>query len=161
MKLDSHHCHCFKVMSLSYETILEMEQEGFKEQIFEENHGQIFSRARRVDEYTQIHFKILQDRTIESEMEYPPDYPIAHLNPIHSYPAHEETRKILDYFSIPYKQKRIPPITCIHPRIIKAINPIHWTALMALAIGVSISVGTVYAAYKANKDHDKNRESYL
>ena len=161
MKLDPHHCHCFKVMSLNNETIFEMDQEGFKEQIFEMNHGQIFSRTKRLDEYTQIHFKILPNGTIESEIEYPPDYPIAHLNPIHSYSAHKETRKILKYFSIPYKLKKIIPITCIQRKIVKAIDPIHWTTWTILVAGISTSIVAIYIAYKANKDRDKNRESYL
>ena len=161
MKLDSHHCHCFKVMSLSYETILEMEQEGFKEQIFEEDHGQIFSRTKRLDEHTQIHLKILPDGTVESEIEYSPDYPIAHLNPTHSYSAHKETRKILNEFSIAYKLKSAIPTTCIQPKIVKAIDPIHWTGLAALVIGVSVLTVAIYTTYKTDVNHDQNRQSYL
>ena len=158
MKLDPHHCHCFKILSLSDETIFEMEQEGFKEQIFEEDHGQIFSRTKRLNKCDQIHFKILQDWTAESEIEYPPDYPMAHLNSTHSYSAHKETKNILDYFGIPYKQKRITPITCIQRKIVKAIDPIHWTDLAALIIGVSVFVG-VYAVSKT--DTNQNRQTYL
>ena len=161
MKLDPHHCHCFKIALLSDEAIFEMEQAGFKEQIFEEDHGQIFSRTKRLDEYTQIHVKTLQNGTIEGEIEYPPDYPLAHLNPIHSYSAHKEIKKILNEFSIPYKRKKNIPTTCIQRKIVKAIDPIHWTDLAALAIGVGVSAGVVYAISKADTNHGQIRQSYL
>ena len=149
MGLDPHHCHCFQVTSLNSQTISEMEQTGFKKQIFEEDHGQIFSRTKRLDEYTQIHFKVLQDGVIESEMEYPPEYPIAHLNSIHSYSAHKETKMILDYFSIPHKLKRVPPITCIRQKIVKAIKPSHWTTILIAILGAVAIFGVIYAAFKS------------
>ena len=158
---DPHHCHCFKVMSLNDGIICKMERVGFKEQIFEEDHGQIFSRTKRLNKYTQIHFKILQDWTVESEIEYPPDYPMAHLNSTHSYSAHTETKNILDYFGMSYKQKKIPPITCIQPKIVKAIDPIHWTDLMVFVIGASVLTGAIYTTYKTDVNHDQNRQSYL
>ncbi len=37
----------------------------------------------------------MPDGNIESEMEPPPAYPAAHLNQEHSYPAHQETEKVL------------------------------------------------------------------
>lgn len=123
-----------------------MKQSGFKKQIFEESRGQIFSTTKRFDEYTQIHFKVLQDGTIESEMEYPPDYPIAHLNSIHSYSAHKETEIILKRFSISYKLKRIPPITCIQRKIIKAMKPSHWTTILGVLL---LFVGAIYVGSKS------------
>ena len=146
---DPHHCHCFQIISLSSETISKMKQTGFKKQILEEPRGQIFSTTKRLDEYTQIHFKVLQDGTIESEMEYPPDYPIAHLNSIHSYSAHKETEIILNHFSIPYKLKKIPPITCIKRKIVKALKPSHWTTIFGALIAVVLVVGTIYMASKS------------
>ena len=140
-KNDPHHCHCFQIGTLSPKVILKMEQNGFKKQILEEDHGQIFSRVKRIDEHTQIHFKVLPDRIIESEMEYPPDYPFAHINSTHSYSAHNETQIILDQFSIPHKLTRVPPITCIEPEIIDAKKPSHW-----ISIAVVCLIGAVVAA---------------
>ena len=126
-----------------------MKQTRFKKQILEEYHGQIFSTTKRLDKHTQIHFKVLQDGTIESEMEYPPDYPIAHLNSIHSYSAHKETEIILNHFSIPYKLKRIPPFTCIQRKIVKALKPSHWTTIFGALVAVVLVVGTIYVASKS------------
>jgi len=146
---DPHHCHCFQINSLSSETISKMKETGFKKQILEEPRGQIFSTTKRLDEYTQIHFKVLKDYTIESEMEYPPDYPAAHLNSIHSYSAHKETEIILNHFSISYKVKRIPPITCIQRKIVKAIKPRHWTTILGAVVAVVLVVGTIYVASRS------------
>ena len=146
---DPHHCHCFRVLSLNSETISKMEEAGFKKQILEEPRGQMFSRAKRVDEYTQVHFKVLQDGTIESEMEYPPEYMFAHMNPEHSYSAHKETEMILNHFSIPYKLKRIPPVTCIKRKIIKAVEPSHWTTILGIVLAVVVATGIIYAASKS------------
>ena len=146
---DPHHCHCFQIFSLNSETISKMKQTGFKKQILEEPRGQIFSTTKRIDEHTQIHFKVLQDGTIESEMEYPPDYMFAHLNPIHSYSAHKETEIILKHFSVSYKVKKIPPVTCIQRKIIKAVNPSHWTTILGALAAVVLVVGTIYVASKS------------
>ena len=82
-------------------------------------------------------------------MEYPSDYPIAHLNSIHSYSAHKETEIILNHFSIPYKLKKIPPITCIKRKIVKALKPSHWTTIFGALIAVVLVVGTIYMASKS------------
>ncbi|WP_299293553.1 hypothetical protein [Nitrosopumilus sp.] len=126
-----------------------MKQTGFKKQILEEPRGQIFSRTKRIDEFTQVHFKVLQDGTIESEMEYPPEYMFAHLNPEHSYSAHKETEIILNHFSIPYKLKKIPPVTCIKRKIVKAVKPSHWTTILGVVLAVAVIAGTVYVASKS------------
>lgn len=126
-----------------------MKQTGFKKQIFEEPRGQIFGMVKRLDEYTQVHFKVLQNGTVESEMEYPPDYPIAHMNPIHSYSAHKETEIILSHFSIPYGLKRMPPTTCIQRKIVKAIKPSHWTTVLGAIFIVVLAFGTIYVASKS------------
>ena len=146
---DPHHCHCFQINSLSSETISKMKGTGFKKQILEEPRGQIFSRIKRLDEYLQIHFKVLQDGTIESEMEYPPDYVFAHLNSGHSYSAHKETEIILNHFSISYKVKRIPPTTCIQRKIVKAIKPSHWTTILGALAIVVLVVGAIYVVSKS------------
>lgn len=146
---DPHHCHCFQIFSLNSETISKMKESGFNKQILEEYHGQVFSTTKRLDEHTQIHLKVLQDGTTESEMEYPPDYPVAHLNPTHSYSAHKETEIILNHFSIAYKLKRIPPITCIQRKIVKAIKPSHWTVILGALVVIVLVVGTIYVASKS------------
>ena len=148
---DPHHCHCFQITSLNSKIIFKMKQTGFKKQILEEPRGQIFSTTKRLDEYAQIHFKVLQDGTIESEIEYPPDYPIAHLNSTHSYSAHKETEIILDHFSIPYKLKRIPPTTCIKRKIIKAIKPSHWTTVLGALVVVGVTIGILYTVSKSRR----------
>ena len=151
MKLnhDPHHCHCFKIVSLNSKTISRMKQIGFKKQILEEVRGQIFSVIKRLDEHTQVHFKILQNYTIESEMEYPVEYPREHLNSTYSYSAHKETEAILRYFSIPYRLKRIPPITCIRPKIVKAKNPIHASDIV---LGIIEAISIILLSYAALKN---------
>lgn len=69
---------------------------------------------------------------IEAEIEYPQDYPMAHLNPTHSFSAHTQLNLLLPTLQIPYKCRRKPPLTCLQPQIIQANNPTHRDTFLAI-----------------------------
>jgi len=110
---DKHHCCCF---SIDVEDIDEFKKQlediGFEDE-FQEDHGQVFGRILRVADDLQLHIKVMPDGMIEGEMEPPPAYPGAHLNPEHSYSAHKEIEEILSTeTSITYYLERNIPSTC-------------------------------------------------
>jgi hypothetical protein len=154
MTEDPHHCHCFSIHqdyhNLFKQKLIEL---GFKEPLFQENHGQIFGLTLRIDEFTQAHIKLLKNGTIEGEMEYPPDYPVAHLNPTHSYSAHIEIQNILNQINMPSYSFRItPPITCIQRKIIKAFKPTHVKVIVGVMVGFALIGAIAYTAVKSSKN---------
>ena len=124
---------------------------GFEEQIPQEDHGQILGIRKKLDEYMQIHLKIMRDLSIESEIEYQPEFPLAHLNQTHSYSAHKETHEIFNQLGISYILKQIPPLTCIKRKIIKAVKPSHWTTVVGGLALVGLVVAVVYYATKKDE----------
>ena len=150
---DPHHCYCFRIKDeYNYDLFRDgLEKLDFNEPFFQENHEQIFGLTKRLDEFTQIHIKLLEDGTIEGEMEYPPDYPIAHLNQKHSYSAHKEIKIVLKHIQISYSHKWIPPFTCIRRKIIKAIDPTSTKTIIVGLVVSSIMVGLLYYLTKEKK----------
>ena len=69
---------------------------------------------------------------IEAEIEYPQDYPLAHLNSTHSFSAHPELNLLLTAMQIPCKRRRMTPITCVQRQVIPAQQPTHMNTLLAL-----------------------------
>lgn len=132
-KIDPHHCRCF---SISKPYFLQFENKllnfGYGDQLFEEDHGQILGYTKRLNEHYQIHVKLMRTGRIEAEIEPPQDYPMAHLNSIHSFSAHPEINSLLNDAQIPYKCKQKTPITCIHRQIILPNKPTHMNAFLAL-----------------------------
>ena len=126
MKIDSHHCRCFSISKSNFrifeDKLLNL---GYSEPLFEEDHGQILGVTKRLSTNYQIHVKLLRTGRIEAEVEYPQDYPMAHLNPTHSFPAHAELNLLFTVLQIPYKCKKKPPTTCIQRKIIPAQQPTH------------------------------------
>ncbi len=152
---DPHHCHCFSIHD-SYFTQFRkgLKNLGFKEPLLQENHGQVFGLTKRLDEYTQIHVKVMKNGNIEAEMEYPPDYPFAHLNKEHSYSAHSEVKQILDDLRISRAFRADTPISCIIRKIKKALNPTPVKTLVAV-VGVTIGLVAVLAALSSmNKEEE-------
>lgn len=141
---DKHHCCCFKINPKDIQTCKTLLEEcGFEIQpIGEEYHGQVFGLRCRLTELTQIHFKVMSNGIIESELEPPPEYPGAHINPIHSYPSHKEISILLEHIKIKYTI--IPPIpeTCRFPTIIAPNKPMRWWEM--LIVGGVAAAGIKY-----------------
>jgi len=150
--VDPHHCHCFSLHPNYHDEFRSnLEKMGFKKPLLQENHGQKFGLTKRLNEKTQIHVKLLENGVIESEMEYPSDYPMAHLNPEHSYSAHPEIEQILNKCGLALTKKIVPPITCVKRIIKKAINPTHKNTIVAGVIISAVVIGSLYYLSKELK----------
>jgi hypothetical protein len=139
-KEDPHHCTCFRVEEDLVSCKAKLEKIGCKPQILEENHGQVFGLTFRINEYEQIHIKSMPDGIIEAEIEPPPDYPGAHLNPEHSYSAHNELGIVLSQAGIQYGRRVKTPLTCIQRVIKKPVKPTH---VVTIVVGVVLVIAFV------------------
>lgn len=148
---DPHHCRCFVIDEEIKEFRKKLENGGLAEQLLEENHGQVFGLKLRLEEYWQIHIKVMPNKEIESEIEPPPDYPGAHLNPEHSYSAHKQLEEILNLTQTPYHKKIPTPITCIRPIIKKPVKPTHVTTIVLGVTVVVVFVAVLYAIAKGGR----------
>ena len=147
---DEHHCRCFKISPSDIEECkTKLVKSGFEEQILEENHGQVFGLKLKILEILQIHFKAMPDGIIEAELEPPPEYPLAHINQIHSYPPHKGIALLLSLLGIKYKI--IPPVpkTCHSPTIIDPDKPLKWWEIVIIGV---IAAGIGYLIVKAIKN---------
>jgi len=140
---DPHHCRCYSIDPQEIEDFRrELTNLGFTYE-FQEDHGQVFGLALRVSEYLQLHIKVMPDGTIEGEMEPPPAYPFAHINPEHCYSAHKEIGELFDLLPHFSHKKKFPPIRCIRRIIKMPIKPTHAQTIAGLAI-VAIGIGALY-----------------
>jgi len=158
MTEDPHHCRCFSIDPENIEEFKnQLEENNFIDE-FQEDHGQVFGRILRVEDELQLHIKVMPNGMIEGEMEPPPAYPGAHLNPEHSYSAHKEINKVLtEYTDVPLYVERNIPSTCKNPIIKKPDNPTH--AKTIAAIGILGVIGAAALHYLNKKDDDE--EEYL
>lgn len=142
IKIDPHHCRCFSIPKPNFrDFVSKLKNLGYSEPFFEHDHKQIIGLTKHLSEYYQIHVKLMRTGRIEAEIEYPQDYPIAHLNPTHSYSAHAELALLLNALQIPYKCKRKPPISCLQRQIIQAQQPTHRDSFLVLGgIGALIDL---------------------
>lgn len=142
VKIDPHHCRCFSIPKTHFRYFVsQIQNYGFSEPFFEDDHKQIIGFTKRLSEYLQIHVKLMRTGRIEAEVEPPQDYPMAHLNSIHSSSAHPELNILFTTIQIPYKCKKTPPYTCIYRQIIPPQNPTHRNAfLVASGIGVALDL---------------------
>ena len=152
-KNDQYHCHCFSIDELDISEFREeLERIGFKNTIWQDDSEFEFGLVLRVNEHTQMHVKVDSEGHIESEIEYPPDYPAAHLNKIHSYSAHHQLKEVFNAVRIRHKSKLFLPMTCLRPKITPAENPSHAKTLAKGLLVLSV-VGTVL--YFLSKDDKK------
>ena len=157
MTQDQYHCRCFKISPQDIQLCeSKLREIGFENQIGgEEQHGQVFGLAGRVEEVLQIHFKVMPDGLIEGEMEPPTAYPGAHINPEHSYSAHSEIAKFLQKINISYYLVGAIPETCLRPIIKKPDKPMH-AGVWAVLLGLGIIVAA--ALHEETKDEDEETE---
>lgn len=154
-KNDQYHCHCFSIDELDIDEFREqLEEIGFKSTIWQDDSTFEFGLVLRIDEYAQMHVKVDSEGRIEAEIEYPPDYPVAHLNQKHSYSAHHGLKQVFRFVRVRHKSKFFPPLTCLRPKIIPAINPSHAKTIAGglLALGV---IG-VFLYFISKDDKKKN-----
>lgn len=112
---------------------------GYVEPLFEEDHGQYCSFFMRIPEYSQIHIKLMPSGKLEAEIEPSQEYPMAHLNSIHSYPAHIELETLLSMLlRIKFRCRRDIPPTCIQPRIIPPQQPTHRNKFLKIGAGLAL-----------------------
>ena len=141
IKNDPHHCHCF---SIDVNDIVkfreELEKFGFSDTVWQFDDDFEFGLILRIDKYTQIHVKVDSRGCIEGEIEYPPDYPIAHLNQTHSHSAHNELKILLKRTQIYHKSKLYPPMTCLYPKIVSAIYSTHADIILILVICIFYTI---------------------
>jgi hypothetical protein len=139
IKIDPHHCRCFSIPKSHFRYFeSKIMHFGYSDPLFEEDHGQILSFTKRLSEYYQIHVKLMRTGRIEAEIEYPQDYPMAHLNSSHSFSAHPELNLLLIAMQIPYKRKKVIPIICTQRQVIPAQTPTHRNAFLAVGGGVAV-----------------------
>lgn len=152
---DPHHCRCYTIHPVYFKEFQnKLKNTGFKNPFLEENHGQVFGLTKRLDEYTQIHIKAMKNGNFEAEMEYPPDYPVAHLNQEHSYSAHTELQTIMDGLGLPYTFRINPPLTCLQRIIKKATNPTP--AALFVGLGLAAITGGALVYYLTKEDKKSN-----
>ncbi len=138
---DKEHCRCFQTQQSDIEKCKGgLEDLGFRLPIAQENHGQVFGLTLKLEELLQLHFKVMPDGLIESEIEPPASYPIAHLDHVNCFAAHQATRNLLNDLGIHYKTNTPVPITCIRPKTKKPDNPIHVNTII---LGTLIAFGVV------------------
>ena len=148
---DKHHCRCFKINPNDIEICKKkLIEKGFEKQPGgEEDHGQVFGLRRKLLEILQIHFKVMPDGIIESELEPPPEYPGAHINQIHSYPAHEGIPVLLDHLGIRYTVIQPIPDTCHLPTMIDPDKPLKWWHFLIIGLA---AVGIGYLIIRVLKN---------
>ena len=147
---DKHHCRCFVIKRRDVPICRKhLEEMGFERQpIGEENHGQEFGLRYRIERVLQIHVKVMANGLIESELEPPPEYPIAHLNQRYSYSPHLGLPLLLSQIGLEYKIRTPIPDTCNLPEIIKPGRPLSaWETVLAL-LGIIVVCYLLYQGLK-------------
>ena len=146
---DRHHCRCFWVgrRGISRFRAL-LAGIGFEEQVLEANHGQVFGMRRKMSEQEQVHIKVMPDGWLESEIEPPPEYPLAHVNPAHSYSSHDAVRGILHECGMEFRMVADVPRSCLNPTVVRPYRPTHWKKIAGVA---SVAAFALLGAYIANK----------
>jgi len=148
---DEHHCRCFRINTSDIETCkIRLKELGFEQQPGgEEDHGQVFGLRFRFKKLLQIHWKVMSNGIIESEMEPPPEHPGAHLNQIHSFPPHEDVQVLLNKMNLQYNTIHPIPRTCVEPNIVEPNNPLKWWEILALGLAGAAAAFIILKATKS------------
>ncbi len=147
--VDSHHCHCVKILESHFALFKErLESNGFEDKLQFQN-GQLYGRIKKINEDEQIHIKVMPSGQIEAEIEPSHDYPLAHLNQKHSYSAHNQLTELLHQFGIPYIRSWSIPLSCIRPIIIKPFKPTPAKVIVGAVLSIALIGGLVYALSKS------------
>lgn len=154
--IDPHHCRCFSINPDDIEKIKhQLENLGFYQEL-EEDHGQVIGRVLRIEDKLQLHVKVMKNGLIEGEMEPPVSYPGAHLNPEHSYSAHQQIEEILfQYTAMPYTITEHIPFTCLNPLIKKPHNPTHVKTIAKIGL---VGIGIAALLHYLSKDDEEGLE---
>lgn len=122
-KIDEHHCNCHIVSAPESQMKLfyALGGIGAYDQLLQENHGQKWSLTYVIDNYWQLHVKMMPDNHIECELE-------ARIRLVEhkteaSKPAHEEMRQLLEKFSINYAFVTPIPEPCKNRLLNTPSNP--------------------------------------
>ena len=150
---DPHHCKCYFVHNDDIEDFKDFLLDSEFEDELQEDHGQLYGYVLRVEDELQLHIKVMPDGNIESEMEPPPAYPAAHLNPEHSYSAHKETRQVLRLSRVGYDVTTPIPNTCIHRKIKKPNKPTHAAGFALMGI-LGIAGAVILKKLLEDDEHD-------
>ena len=144
---DRHHCRCFSVDVRAIDRLRKgLVGLGFEPQALEMPHGQVWGVRLRTSDHEQIHIKAMPSGIIESEAEPPPEYPLAHTNPEHSYSPHRNVEGILRRLRVPFQRVRDIPSTCRRPVIVRPMNYVGWLTIVGgIALTVIVGLG-VWAA---------------
>ena len=144
--VDIHHCHCITILNVHFDLLRKkLESNGFKDGLQFQN-GQLYGLIKKINEDEQIHIKLMPSGLIEAEIEPSQDYPFAHLNQKHCYPAHNQLVQLLNQFGIPYVKKWGTPLWCMRPVIVKPISPtpmkivLGTVAVLAIVGGVALAL---------------------
>lgn len=114
-----------------------MEREGFYDiDPLQENHGQIWGLVKTLDDFWQIHVKVMPDGLIECEIEPKHDYPAEHLDQQNSFSGHHHVSYYLKNYRVPC-HARMAPVSCLVPAFKKPGNPVHISKLVAIIILVA------------------------
>ena len=144
---DRHHCRCFSIDAGMLRMLKKkLAGLGFKPQMFEEDHGQVWGLRLKTSEYEQIHIKAMPDGVIESEAEPPPQYPLAHLDKKYSHSPHRYVGGILRRLRIPFQTARDVPSTCRRPIVARPKNLVDakTIGLIAAIVLGAFTAGVVY-----------------
>ena len=154
---DPHHCRCYSIRTYDIEDFKRfLLKSGFKD-VLQEDHGQLYGYALRVEEALQFHIKVMRDGRIESEMEPPPAYPVEHTQQKYSYSAHKETEQILRLSRVGYRIARMVPDTCRRPKIKKPSNPTHAKDLVIAGVVGAVAAIALVELLKDDKSDDSIR----
>lgn len=146
--LDDSHCNCFLLVSDEDEIKLfnGLKSIGAYDQRFEQPHGQKWGLTYTLDDYWQLHVKMMSDRHIECEIEA--RIILAEHQTIKSKPAHYEMRQLLAKFGISPVFITPIPEPCSNRLLITPDNPTDITRIgifLALcAVAIFVSVLTMY-----------------
>lgn len=149
---DVHHCNCFLIFSKEDEAKFYhgLRSIGAYDQKIQENHGQKWALTYTLEDFWQLHIKMMPDHHIENEIE--PRIIFGEHQTIKSKPAHVELKQLLEKFGVNYALMTPTPEPCNHRILNTPSNPTDITKLgIALTFCLVAVVATVLVIYAVKK----------